>query len=84
MTVQGEVRTPGQIKYRSDLTVARAITQAGGATRNAAPSRIDLHRLDGDKRRVRVDLDKILDSPRENPDIQLLPGDIINVPERRV
>jgi len=33
--VQGEVRTPGGVKYTQDLTLVRAITQAGGLTQMA-------------------------------------------------
>jgi polysaccharide export outer membrane protein len=82
--VQGEVRTPSAIKYTSTLTLGRAITQAGGTTNMAAPGRIELHRLEGEKKvHLRIDLDKILRSPEDNPDVKLRPGDIIDVPQRR-
>jgi polysaccharide export outer membrane protein len=81
--VQGEVRAPGQIKYTSDLTIAKAITQAGGTTPLAAPGRVDLLRGEDEKRvRMRVDLDKILRAPEANPDLKLRPNDIIFVPQR--
>lgn len=81
--VQGEVRTPGSIKYTSDLTIAKAITQVGGTTPMAAPGRVDLLRGEGEKRvRMRVDLDKIMRAPESNPDLQLRPNDIIFVPQR--
>src|SRR5215831_7337448 len=75
--VQGEVKSPGPIKYTSELTIAKAITQAGGTTPLAAPGRVDLLRGEDDKRvRMRVDLDKILRSPESNPDMRLRPNDI--------
>jgi len=81
--VQGEVRAPGSVKYTTDLTLAKAITQVGGTTPLAAPGRVELLRSDGDKKvRMRIDLDKILRSPEDNPDVKLRPDDIIFVPQR--
>lgn len=81
--VQGEVRAPGPVKFTSDLTLAKAITQVGGTTPLAAPGRVELLRSEGEKKvRMRVDLDKILRSPEDNPDVKLRPEDIIFVPQR--
>jgi polysaccharide export outer membrane protein len=81
--VQGEVRTPGAVKYASDLTIVKAVTQAGGFTPLAASGRVDLLRNEGEKKvRIRVDLDKLLRSPEDNPDVRLRPDDIIFVPQR--
>jgi polysaccharide export outer membrane protein len=81
--VQGEVKAPGSVKYTTDLTLAKAITQVGGTTPLAAPGRVELLRSEGDKKvRMRIDLDKILRSPEGNPDVKLRPEDIIFVPQR--
>jgi polysaccharide export outer membrane protein len=82
--VQGEVRAPAPIKYTTDLTVLKAITQAGGLTPLAAGGRVDLLRgKTGEKKeRIRIDVDKIIKSPEENPDVGLKPDDIIYVPQR--
>jgi polysaccharide export outer membrane protein len=82
--VQGEVRAPSPIKYTNDLTVLKAITQAGGLTPLAAAGRVDLLRgKTGEKKeRIRIDVDKIMKSPEENPDVGLKPEDIIYVPQR--
>jgi polysaccharide export outer membrane protein len=82
--VQGEVRTPAPVKYTNDLTVLRAIIQAGGLTPLAASGRVDLLRgRTGEKKeRIRVDVDKIMRAPNENPDVSLKPDDIIYVPQR--
>jgi polysaccharide biosynthesis/export protein len=82
--VQGEVRAPSPIKYTNDLTVLKAITQAGGLTPLAASGRVDLLRgRTGEKKeRIRIDVDKIMKSPEENPDVGLKPEDIIYVPQR--
>ena len=82
--VQGEVRAPSPLKYTTDLTLLKAITQAGGLTPLAAPGRVDLLRgRTGEKKeRIRVDVGKILRDPDENPDVSLKPEDIIFVPQR--
>jgi len=81
--VQGEVRQPGVVKFTSDLTVVKALTQAGGFTPLAASGRVDILRAEGEKKvRIRIDLDKMLRAPEENPDMRLRPDDIIFVPQR--
>jgi polysaccharide export outer membrane protein len=81
--VNGEVRTPGAVKYTGDLTILKAITQVGGLTPLAAPGRVDVLRGSSEKKeRIRVDVDKMMRSPDENPDIRLQPNDIIFVPQR--
>jgi polysaccharide export outer membrane protein len=81
--VNGEVRTPGAVKYTGDLTILKAITQVGGLTPLAAAGRVDVLRGSSEKKeRIRVDVDKMMRSPDENPDIRLQPNDIIFVPQR--
>jgi polysaccharide biosynthesis/export protein len=81
--VNGEVKAPGAVKYTGDLTVLKAVTQVGGLTPLAAPGRVDILRGTSEKKeRIRVDVDKMMRSPDENPDIRLQPNDIIFVPQR--
>jgi polysaccharide export outer membrane protein len=81
--VNGEVKAPGAVKYSGDLTVLRALTQVGGLTPLAAGGRVDILRGSAEKKeRIRVDVDKMMRSPDENPDIRLQPNDIIFVPQR--
>jgi polysaccharide export outer membrane protein len=81
--VNGEVKRPGPVKYSGGLTILIAITQAGGVTPLAAPGRVDILRSKGEKKeRIRVDVDRIMRSPDDNPDVRLQPNDIINVPQR--
>ncbi len=81
--VQGEVRTPGAVKYTQDLTLIRAITQAGGLTQLAAGGRVDILRGKGEKKeRIRVDVDKLMRAGDGNPDVLVKPDDIILVPQR--
>jgi len=81
--LQGEVRAPGAIKYTQDLTVVRAITQAGGLTQMAAGGRVDILRGKGEKKeRIRVDVDKMMRAGDGNLDVLVKPDDIILVPQR--
>ena len=81
--VSGEVRRPGAVKYTGDLTVLKAITQAGGLTPLAAPGSADILRGSAEKKeQIRVDLGRIMRSPDENPDVRLQPNDILSVPRR--
>jgi polysaccharide export outer membrane protein len=81
--VNGEVKTPGAVKYTGDLTILKALTQVGGLTPLASAGRVDVLRGNAEKKeRIRVDVDKMMRSPDENPDIRLQPNDIIFVPQR--
>lgn len=81
--VNGEVKAPGAVKYAGDLTILKALTQVGGLTPLAAGSRIDILRGNAEKKeRIRVDVDKMMRSPDENPDVRLQPNDIVFVPQR--
>jgi polysaccharide export outer membrane protein len=81
--IQGEVRAPGAVKYTQDLTLVRAITQAGGLTVMAAGGRVDILRGRGEKKeRIRVDVDKMMRAGDGNPDVLVKPDDIILVPQR--
>ena len=81
--VNGEVKAPGAVKYSGDLTILKALTQVGGLTPLASGGRVDVLRGNAEKKeRIRVDVDKMMRSPDENPDIRLQPNDIIFVPQR--
>lgn len=82
--VNGEVKKPGPVKYAGDLTLLKALTQAGGLTPLAAASRVDIIRGGTEKKdRIRVDVDRIMRSPNGNEDVRLRPNDMITVPQRR-
>jgi polysaccharide export outer membrane protein len=81
--VQGEVKTPKVVKLTKDLTVLRAISEAGGFTQLAASGRVVLIRGEGDKReRIQVDVDKLMKNPEPGADVPLKPNDVIFVPQR--
>lgn len=81
--VHGEVRTPGAVKFTKDLTVLKAIVQAGGFTPLASPRRVTLLRTEGDRKEsVRVNVDAIMTNPGDANDLPLRPNDVITVPQR--
>ncbi|MBE2180993.1 MAG: polysaccharide biosynthesis/export family protein [Chthoniobacterales bacterium] len=76
VNVSGDVRQPRRVEYTSDLTVLGAISAAGGFTEYADQRKVRLLRAG----QVRV-ID--IKAVRSNPslDVQLLPGDQIEVPQ---
>jgi polysaccharide export outer membrane protein len=66
--VHGEVKTPGAYESTGDLTVLKAISQAGGFTQLVATGRVEiLHSEGGKKERIKVDMGKMMRSLEDNP-----------------
>jgi polysaccharide export outer membrane protein len=81
--VQGEVKKPGTVKLDKDLTVIKAISEAGGFTDLAAPKRVTLLRGKGaEKQNIRINVDEMMNDPKAAPEIRLQPDDILIVPQR--
>lgn len=76
--VSGEVKTPGVQRIRSEVTVVKLMTMAGGFTEWANKKKILIIRKekDGDKRMI-VNYNKIIDG--EAPDIVIHRGDTVIV-----
>jgi protein involved in polysaccharide export with SLBB domain len=70
--VLGEVQKPGEYPYRSGLNVLSAIAIAGGATYRANASKVYIQRFGS------TDLTEFEQSPMTN----VMPGDVVRVPER--
>jgi len=82
--VFGEVRTPGalQVKMSEKITLLQAIAQAGGMTEDAAKTRIIVKRKDsrtGKDTEIMVNIKDIIKGKK--PDLLLLEGDVVYVPE---
>ena len=76
--VQGEVKTPGPVKFTRGLTVMTAIAAAGGFTPLASPRRVTVARTDGGKKETfRVNVNDL-----DEKDVTLRPNDVITVPQR--
>ena len=87
VSIDGEVREPGEFDYAQNMTVEELIIQAGGFSESASPQRVEI------SRRVRssdqnselsktaevflIDIDKNLNFSK--PKFELLPFDIVSV-----
>ena len=85
--VLGAVSTPGQIEVPNDsrITVSMAVSHAGSYTKFASTGRVQVlrHTPSGEIRKISVDLDAVLNGQLDL-DVQLLPGDVVWVPERGI
>ncbi len=82
--VTGAVLRPISIPHRPGMTVLDAILEAGGVTEFAAPDRTMLYRKQEEKTQAYpVRLKRILYRGELDTNYELMPGDIIAVPERR-
>lgn len=70
--ILGEVKQPGSYDYVNGMTVVQAVAIAGGYTYRARQNRVSIQRARDPERRHQP----------ANPDTVVLPGDIVNVPER--
>jgi polysaccharide biosynthesis/export protein len=81
--VLGAVRNPGAVEMSSSMpiTLLAAIARAGGPTDQANKSGIQIRRHDteGNEKVIKANLKDILSG--KSPDVELLAGDVINVPE---
>jgi len=76
--MSGEVKTPGVMRIRSQTTLLKAITTAGGFTEWANKRSILIITTEGDKeKRMTVNYNKILAG--DEPDVIIKRGDIIIV-----
>lgn len=76
----GEVADPGSFPYRTDITIVEAFALAGGFTERARSNNTKLTRvIDGVEMQFRVPMQEIVEGRQRN--LQLLPGDVIYVPQ---
>lgn len=80
--VMGEVKSPGarQIPFEGSTTLLEVIAAAGGFTDLASVNRVQVIRQeDGRQRRIRVRVARIMSGA--DPDFEILPNDVIMVPQ---
>ena len=76
----GEVGDPGSFPYRTDLTIVEAVARASGFTERARGNNTKLTRvIDGVEMQFRIPMQEIVEGRQRN--LQLLPGDVIYVPQ---
>ncbi len=83
-TVFGQVQRPGSYDLPSDDTVSllQAVATAGGYTRIANPHKITIQRtVDTENRVIQVDAE-VMALNRQRQSFEILPDDVIFVPER--
>jgi polysaccharide export outer membrane protein len=85
ITVIGEVKNPGAIPYRQGMTALDVVLAAGGLGEFAGGNRAKIVRKgpDGKSRDIRVKLGDLVKKGRMKENIDLLPGDVLIVPESR-
>jgi protein involved in polysaccharide export with SLBB domain len=77
IAVYGEVRKPGTFTYEAGMTVVHAITLASGFVKTAQQDRVMVIHQSGERLEVpvrQIGLGRV-------PNVPLLPGDVIYVPE---
>ena len=77
VSVYGEVKKPGTFPYEAGMTVVQAITMAAGFERTAQQDRVVIIHPNGERLEVplrQIGLGKV-------PNVPLLPGDVVFVPE---
>jgi polysaccharide biosynthesis/export protein len=91
ISVLGQVNRPDRfplVTGTDSLGLAQAVAMAGGLTRIAKSSDIQISRIgpDGRDQRFTVDLDAYLRAEKSGPasDFQLQPDDVVFVPERTI
>ena len=79
--VAGEVNKPGALPFQEGLTVLQAVLDAGGMSKTAVGTKVNVLREDaGVRKQIPVDMDAVLEEGDKAQNITLKLGDIIVVP----
>lgn len=82
--IVGEAASPQAISYQKDMTILDAMIQVGGLTEFASGNRaVIVRKIDGQEHIYRVRLNDLLRGGDVGANVELLPGDIIIIPETR-
>ena len=82
--VMGEVGAPGLKSVAPGTTFLQALSQAGGLGKFAAPKRVQLRRPGTPPQLLVINYDALMDGAAMSVDPQLVEGDVILVPERKL
>jgi polysaccharide export outer membrane protein len=82
--VIGQVTHPQALAYRDGMTVLDAVLQVGGLTNFAAGNRAKIVRMRGGKNvEISIKLAALVNQGDMKQNLQLLPGDVLVIPESR-
>lgn len=82
--IVGQATSPQAVAYRKDMTVLDAMIQVGGLTEFAAGNRaVIVRKIDGVEKIYRVRLNDLLRNGDVSANVELLPGDVLIIPESR-
>ena len=83
ITVVGQVTNPGAVPYREGMTALDVVLAVGGLAEFAAGNRAKLVRKDAKGKAVekRVRLDDLLKKGKLKENVEMMPGDVLIVPE---
>ena len=77
--ISGEVKQPGIVRIRSEITLVKLIIMAGGFTEWANKRKISIiTNENGKEKRITANYNKIIDG--DKPDIIIKPGDTVIIP----
>lgn len=80
--VVGQAAQPQALQYREHMTVLDVMISVGGLTSFAAGNRANIIRnVDGDQQVLRVRLDDLINGGNIDANAEVLPGDILVIPE---
>ncbi|MBN2700670.1 MAG: XrtA/PEP-CTERM system exopolysaccharide export protein [Methylohalobius sp. ZOD2] len=80
--VVGEAANPQAVPYREHMTLLDLMIQVGGLTEFAAGNRATLVRwINGEQRQFNVRIDDLIEDGDITANVDMLPGDILIVPE---
>lgn len=80
--VVGEATSPQSLIYRENMTLLDLMIQVGGVTEFAASNKaIILRVVDGELRQYRVRIDDLLKDGDITANVDMLPGDVLIIPE---
>ena len=80
--VMGEAANPQALTYREKMTLLDVMIQVGGITELAAGNQASIVRVvDGEQQQYRVRIDDLLREGDINANVDMLPGDILIIPE---
>lgn len=92
VSISGQVRSPGRyaLPNESTFTVVELVMKAGGLTDIGKGTQVNITRIkpDGTRENFTVDVESIIKGKRsgskDDNSFLLLPGDLVNVPERLI